>query len=87
VIVATPPTSHATIALEVLRAGRHVVLEKPMCLTAREADHLIAEAERSDRGIDGREATFRQSDLVAIRWPKFYVQGRPARSRAATGRW
>ena len=42
VIVATPPVLHAPIALELLRAGKHVVVEKPMCLTVKDADELLA---------------------------------------------
>ena len=42
VIVATPPVLHAPIALELLRAGKHVVVEKPMCLTVADADDLLA---------------------------------------------
>ncbi len=49
VIVATPPISHASIARAALLAGRHVVLEKPMCLTVAEARSLIALAD--DQGL------------------------------------
>ncbi|MGH9129719.1 MAG: Gfo/Idh/MocA family oxidoreductase [Acidimicrobiales bacterium] len=41
VIVATPPISHAPIAVAALEAGRHVALEKPMCLTSAEAETLM----------------------------------------------
>jgi predicted dehydrogenase len=67
VIVATPPTSHAAIALEMLRAGRHVVLEKPMCLTAGEADQLIAEAERWDRVLTVHQSRRWDRDFMALR--------------------
>jgi len=39
--------SHAPPALAALRAGKHVLVEKPMCFTLREADGLIAAAESS----------------------------------------
>lgn len=42
VVVATPPVSHAGIATAALRAGKHVAMEKPMCLTLAEADQLAA---------------------------------------------
>jgi len=45
VVIATPPNSHASLALEALRAGKHVVAEKPMCITVAEADELIATAD------------------------------------------
>jgi predicted dehydrogenase len=40
--------SHAPPALEALRAGKHVLVEKPMCFTLREADEMIAAAEASE---------------------------------------
>ena len=44
VFIATPPVSHAALALQMLEAGKHVVCEKPLCLTTGEADRLIAAA-------------------------------------------
>ncbi|MCL5946753.1 MAG: Gfo/Idh/MocA family oxidoreductase, partial [Chloroflexi bacterium] len=47
VIVATPIGTHAAIALDALRAGKHVLLQKPMATTLAEADALIAMAQQS----------------------------------------
>lgn len=44
VLIATPPVSHAGLALQMLEAGKHVACEKPLCLTTAEADRLIAAA-------------------------------------------
>jgi predicted dehydrogenase len=44
VVVSTPPDSHAAWAMAALEHGKHVVLEKPMALTARECDALIERA-------------------------------------------
>jgi predicted dehydrogenase len=46
VVVATPPRTHFEIALAALRAGRHVLVAKPMTETADQARRLIEEAER-----------------------------------------
>ncbi|MGH2626791.1 MAG: Gfo/Idh/MocA family protein [Anaerolineales bacterium] len=43
--------SHAAAALAALRAGAHVLVEKPMCFTLREADEMIAAAGRSRRTL------------------------------------
>ncbi len=43
VIVATPPNTHARLAIEMMAAGKHVVVEKPLALSKREA-HAMAEA-------------------------------------------
>ena len=49
VIVSTPPNTHASWALRALEAGKHVVVEKPFCLTVAEADRQIAAA--AERGL------------------------------------
>ena len=47
VLVATPDPTHASVALAALAAGKHVLVEKPMCITLREADEIIAAQERT----------------------------------------
>jgi predicted dehydrogenase len=37
VLIATPPSTHAEIAIRAARSGRHVFSEKPMALSARDA--------------------------------------------------
>ncbi len=49
VIVSTPPNTHADWTLRALEAGKHVVVEKPFCLTVEEADRQITAA--ADRGL------------------------------------
>src|SRR5437762_2788790 len=49
VAVVTPVATHFTIAKELLRAGKHVLLEKPLTATAREAEELIDLAETNRR--------------------------------------
>ena len=44
VIVSTPPNTHADWVLRALEAGKHVVVEKPFCLTVAEADRQLAAA-------------------------------------------
>jgi predicted dehydrogenase len=46
VLIATAG-SHAPIALAALQAGKHVLTEKPMCYTLREADELVDAVGRS----------------------------------------
>src|SRR6476646_3217391 len=43
VSVATPHPSHAELAIKALRAGKHVVVEKPMTIDLVESDRMIAE--------------------------------------------
>ena len=46
VVIATPLSSHFDLALEALRHGKHVLIEKPLCASAEQAAILIDEAER-----------------------------------------
>jgi predicted dehydrogenase len=42
VLVANPNAFHAEAALDAIAAGKHVLIEKPMCVTRREADQIVA---------------------------------------------
>jgi predicted dehydrogenase len=41
VVIATPTHTHYALAKAALRAGKHILLEKPMCSTIKEAEELI----------------------------------------------
>lgn len=41
ITVITPHNTHAPLAVQCLQAGKHVITEKPMCLTVAEADAMI----------------------------------------------
>ena len=49
VVVAAPTAAHDELASLALRAGRHVVVEKPLAPTAAQADELLRLAERQGR--------------------------------------
>ena len=49
VAIATPVSSHFDLAMAALRAGKHVLVEKPMTATSEQAVALIDEADR--RGL------------------------------------
>ena len=49
VVLATPNDLHAPLAIRALEAGKHVVTDKPMCITLAEADQMVATAERTGR--------------------------------------
>jgi predicted dehydrogenase len=44
VVIATPISTHYKLALEALRHGKHVLVEKPMAESVRECEHLMEEA-------------------------------------------
>jgi predicted dehydrogenase len=45
--ICTPPALHLPMALAALEAGKHVILEKPVCGSLAEADRLLAAAARA----------------------------------------
>ncbi|MDZ4402159.1 Gfo/Idh/MocA family oxidoreductase [Prosthecobacter sp.] len=48
VYIATPPFLHYPQALAALKAGKHVICEKPLALTVAQADELVALAQAKD---------------------------------------
>lgn len=74
VVIATPPATHADIALRALHAGKHVYVEKPPATTAAAA-HGLADAAVLDPGRVARcGLNFRHHPAVAA-----------ARARIASG--
>jgi predicted dehydrogenase len=47
VVIITEHNTHANIAVDCLKAGRHVVTEKPFSVTVKEADTMIAAGRKS----------------------------------------
>lgn len=47
-VVAAPTQFHHSVALDLLAAGKHVLLEKPITSTVAEAEQLVATARRQD---------------------------------------
>jgi len=45
--VATPPASHHELALAAIRAGKHVLCEKPLAMNLKQADEILSAAERA----------------------------------------
>jgi predicted dehydrogenase len=65
--VATPPAHHAALSLDLLRAGKHVACEKPLCLTVAEADQLMATAAAHGRVLTVYQNRRWDPDFVAVR--------------------
>jgi predicted dehydrogenase len=71
--ICTPPRTHATLAIQALRGGAHVMIEKPMAISAEECDQIIEVANET-----GRKICVAHSDL-------FYDSFMEARERVQRG--
>ena len=67
VVVGTPPSAHAPAVLAALRAGKHVVCEKPFTLRAVEADRMIDEARSRGLALTVYQSRRWDPDYIAMR--------------------
>ncbi|MDQ1684302.1 MAG: scyllo-inositol 2-dehydrogenase [Frankiaceae bacterium] len=67
VVVSTPPNTHAEWALRAIAAGKHVVVEKPFCLTTAEADEMIAAASAAGRSISVYQNRRWDADYLTVK--------------------
>ena len=67
IVVATPNDTHAPLAEAALRAGRHVVVDKPFTLTAAEARHLGRMARESGSVLSAFHNRRWDSDFLTVR--------------------
>lgn len=51
VVIATPDHTHEALAIEALRAGKEVLLQKPMAMTASGCRNVLAAAKASSAGV------------------------------------
>ena len=73
--IVTPTTTHYSIALDCIRAGKDILIEKPVTVSVKEADELIAESEKSGCIIQvGHLERYNPAVLAAydmVREPRF----------------
>jgi predicted dehydrogenase len=58
VVNITPPTAHAVVTVEALRAGKHVYVEKPIAATVADGEDMLGVAEASGRLLGAAPDTF-----------------------------
>ena len=67
VVVSTPPSTHASWALRAIRAGKHVVVEKPFAIRTEEADAVLAAAEAAGKLVVVYQNRRFDPDHLAVR--------------------
>jgi scyllo-inositol 2-dehydrogenase (NADP+) len=66
-VVVLPHNLHAEIAIECAEAGKHVIVEKPMCITVAEADAMIEAARKNNVMLSVFHNRRHDGDFMAIR--------------------
>jgi scyllo-inositol 2-dehydrogenase (NADP+) len=67
VVVATPNTSHFDIAARSLKAGKHVVVDKPLTITSKDADQLIQLSHQAGRVLSPFQNRRWDGDFLTVR--------------------
>lgn len=67
IVIATPPETHYSIAQEALRAGKHILVEKPLALTSEDAERIIESAYRYGKSVAVGHLFLYAPAVVAIR--------------------
>jgi predicted dehydrogenase len=67
VVVNTPSNTHFDLASQALRAGKHVLLEKPVATSVAQLQELLALAQKHDRHLLAYQNRRWDSDFAAVR--------------------
>jgi scyllo-inositol 2-dehydrogenase (NADP+) len=67
VTIITPHDSHARLATQAAEAGKHVVVEKPMCITSAEATQMIDAAKKAGVVLSVFHNRRHDGDFLAIK--------------------
>ncbi len=67
VIIATPPTSHAKLCLQMMANKKHVVCEKPLALSRKETDRMLEMAEKMQVHLSCHQNRRWDPDFMAIK--------------------
>lgn len=67
VTLITPHNTHAPLAIQCLNAGKAVICEKPMCLTAQEATDMIAAAQANNVMLSVYHNRRHDGDFLALK--------------------
>jgi scyllo-inositol 2-dehydrogenase (NADP+) len=66
VVLVTPNDTHASFAVRALNAGRHVVTDKPMCLSLDECNVMLEAAKRNGKVLQVFQNRRRDGDILTL---------------------
>ena len=72
--ICTANRSHKPITIQALRAGKHVICEKPLALTGKEVDQMIAAAKTAKKKVMCAQHERFSANALAM---KEYIDGNP----------
>ena len=86
VVVAVPHAQHIEVAVRAVKAGAHVLVEKPMATEPREAEYLLDAADAGGQAVYG-VCNMRFHPAVETLWSHIDRIGRPLFARAHYGNY
>lgn len=95
VFISTPNNFHKEIAIKALKAGKHVICEKPAALNATELEEMIKVAEEKKRVFTVHQNRRWDKDFCMVKQAlekreigkPFYIESRVQGSRGIPGDW
>lgn len=86
--IITPPFLHAPMTVDAARAGKHIIVEKPMCRSLDEADQMIAAAKKAGvRLMVAESYAFTTPHVKARELIDAGAIGEPIHVRQTKGAW
>lgn len=67
IVITTPNTSHHSLAVQALEAGKHVVVDKPFTIYSKDADELIEIAEKKNLVLSVYHSRRFDSDFFTVK--------------------
>lgn len=85
VVISTPHDTHAPLALQALAAGKHVVVDKIMCISLEEADAMLDAARQAGRILTVYQNRRWDGDFLTLR--RLLAEGAIGESLVLEARW
>ena len=95
VLIATPNHTHKDIAIQAMRAGKHVICEKPVCLNSTELSAILDVAAETGRVFQVHQNRRWDEDFLIVKklydertiGEVFHIESRVQGSRGIPGDW